>query len=374
MESGRPSVPPYVAGPLQLSPFRALSLAPRRVGDPASARAFARPYRGVQQRLQTWEKRGLATRDELPALYLHEYSDSGLTVRGLVGTLDLSRLATTPEERQVFPHEGVHPQQVVELAERMSTMRLNPAPILLVHHGSAAVRAVSAQVRTATPDREYVDHTGQQHRIWPIRDPEQLATIGTELRGARLLVADGHHRYAASVALHDEDPGPTHSDGLVMIIDQDETPLFLGAIHRLFHGVRLGDLVEAARSSGAQVTPYEDTEAAVAALAPDTLVLTDGKEWAAVRLEMPAGHAVVQLVEGALLERLPKRPSKITYAHALDRALDEVKPGRVTAALLPAVELDLVFAVVRAGGLLPEKATSFQPKPNLGSFIRLLDG
>jgi len=46
---------------------------------------------------------------------------------------------------------------------------------------------------------------------------------------------------------------------------------------------------------------------------------------------------------------------------------------RITAALLPAVELDLVVDVVRAGGLLPEKATSFQPKPSLGSFIRLLD-
>jgi hypothetical protein len=129
----------------------------------------------------------------------------------------------------------------------------------------------------------------------------------------------------------------------------------------------------AAASAGARVTACADPDGAVAALAPDTLVLTDGKAWATVTLEVPAGHAVVQLVEGALLERLPKRPSKITYAHSLPRALDEVKPGRVTAALLPAVELDLVIAVVRAGGLLPEKATSFQPKPSLGSFIRLLD-
>ncbi len=373
MESGRPTVPPYVAGPLQLSPFRALSLAPRRVGDPASARAFARPYRGVPQRLQTWQKRGLATRDDLPALYLHEYSDSGLTVRGLVGTLDLSRLATTPSERQVFPHEGVHPQQVVELAARMSTMRLNPAPILLVHRGPAAVREVSRQVRTAPPDREYVDHAGQQHRIWAVRVPEHVDAIGSALAGARLLVADGHHRYAASVSLHDREPGTAHSDGLAMIIDQDETPLFLGAIHRLLHGVRLADLVAAATAAGAEVTARRDPDAAVAALAADTMVLTDGREWATVRVEVPPGHAVVQLVEGALLERLPKRPSKIGYAHSLAQALDAVKPGRVTAALLPAVELDLVIDVVRAGGLLPEKATSFQPKPSLGSFIRLLD-
>ena len=93
MESGLPTVPPYVAGPLQLMPFRAYSLAPRRVGDPASARAFARPYRGVPQRLETWRKRGLASRDEEPSLYLHEYSDSGLTVRGLVGCIELSRAA-----------------------------------------------------------------------------------------------------------------------------------------------------------------------------------------------------------------------------------------------------------------------------------------
>jgi uncharacterized protein (DUF1015 family) len=165
MESGPPAVPPYVAGPLRLTPFRALALAPRRVGDPASARAFARPYRGVAHRLQTWERRGLATRYDEPALYLHEYSDSGLTVRGLVGCLDLSRRTDRVEDARVFPHEGVHQQQVTELAERMGTMGVNPAPILLVHRGPEAVREVSRKVRTGSPDQEYVDRAGQQHRV-----------------------------------------------------------------------------------------------------------------------------------------------------------------------------------------------------------------
>jgi uncharacterized protein (DUF1015 family) len=373
MESGRPTVPPYVAGPLQLSPFRALSLAPRRVGDPASARVFARPYRGVAQRLQTWQRRGLAVHDETPALYLHEYSDSGLTVRGLVGTLDLSHLASDPEDQRIFPHEGVHPPQVKELAARMATMRLNPAPILLVHRGPAAIREISQKVRTGAPDREYVDHAGQQHRVWAIRDPDQQAAISEALAEARLLVADGHHRYAASVALHTREPGPVHRDGLAMVIDQDETPMFLGAIHRLLHHTRLPDVTEAALAAGAQVERVEDPDDALAALAPDTLVLTDGEAWATVRVDVPPGSAMVQLVDATLVAGLHRRPSKVTYAHTLTRALEEVKPGRITAALLPAVELDLVVDVVRAGGLLPEKATSFQPKPSLGSFIRLLD-
>jgi len=373
MESGLPTVPPYVAGPLRLAPFRALSLAPRRVGDPASARVFARPYRGVPQRLETWIKRGLATRDDEPAVYLHEYSDSGLTVRGLVGCLDLSHPASSAADRRIFPHEGVHPRQVTELANRMGTMRINPAPILLVHRGPVAIREVSRKVRTGTPEREYVDHAGQQHRVWAITDPAYLDVIDEVLADAQLLVADGHHRYAAYVALQHREPSEAHRSGLAMVIDQDETPLFLGAIHRLLHGTTLEHLLTAASVTGAEVRTIEGEEA-VAALAPDTLVLTDGRGWATVRLDVPEGSAMVQLVDSVLLAGLPRRPSRVGYAHSVAQALEEVRPGRVTAVLLPAVDLDLVVDVVATGALLPEKATSFQPKPSLGSFIRLLDG
>jgi Protein of unknown function (DUF1015) len=377
METGRPTVPPYVAGPLQLMPFRAYSLAPRRVGDPASARLFARPYRGVPQRLESWCKRGLAAREPEPSLYLHEYSESGLTIRGLVGCLDISRTTTAPEMGQVFPHEDVHPKQVTELASRMATMRVNPAPILLVHRGPAAIRDVSRKVRTVSPEREFVDHGGQQHRIWPITEGHHVEEIRAGLADARLLVADGHHRYAAYLALHTREPVAAHRTGLAMVIDQDETPMFLGAIHRLLHGVKLHDLVAAASAAGAHVRTIEegvDQGEAVAALAPDTLVLTDGRTWATVGVDLPEGTAMVQRVDDVLLGGLARRPSRVGYAHSVGQELEQVKPGRVTAALLPAVELDLVMSVVRSGALLPEKATSFQPKPNLGNFIRPLDG
>ena len=372
MESGPPTAPPYVAGPLQLTPFRALSLAPRRVGDPASARAFARPYRGVPQRLAGWERRGLASRDAQPALYLHEYSDSGLTVRGLVGCLDVSHHASSLEDCQIFPHEGVHPQQVDELASRMNEMRLNPAPILLVHRGPAEIRELSLRVRSTVPGRQYVDHAGQQHRVWSITDREQQEAAEAALAHARLLVADGHHRYAAYVALDAAHPTPAHRRGLAMVIDHEDTPLFLGAIHRILHGSRLRDLVSAAQAAGALVG-YIDQADAVTELGPDTLVLTDGARWATVRLEVPHGSAAVQLVDDVLLAAQERPPHKVAFAHSLAQAMDQVRPGQVTAVLLPAVDLDVVLDVVRTGGLLPEKATSFQPKPSLGSFIRLLD-
>jgi uncharacterized protein (DUF1015 family) len=372
MESGPPTVTPYVAGPLQLTPFRALSLVPRRVGDPASARVFARPYRGVPHRLAVWQRCGFADHDSKPALYLHEYSDSGLTVRGLVGCLDVSRRASGVADCQIFPHEGVHPQQVDELAARMEEMRVNPAPILLVNRGPASIRELSRQLRETRPHQEYTDFAGQEHRVWAITDPKQEESVAAALADARLLVADGHHRYAAYVALQARSSSRAHHRGLAMVIDHEDTPLFLGAIHRILHGVRLSDLVTSARTAGAVVDVIGGADA-VTHLARDTLVLTDGDQWATVRLVVPPGCAAVQLVEGVLLAGLPRTPQKVGFAHSLPQAMEQVRPGQVTAALLPAVDLDMVLDVVRAGGLLPEKATSFQPKPSLGSFIRLLD-
>ena len=90
--------------------------------------------------------------DERPALYLHEYTAGGITVRGLVGALDVSHRATAPDQVAVFPHEGIHPDQADELAERMAEMEMNPAPILLVHAGPAAAREILRQVRTREPD------------------------------------------------------------------------------------------------------------------------------------------------------------------------------------------------------------------------------
>src|SRR3954470_12282581 len=116
--------PPYLAGPLSLHPFRAQLLQPSRIGDPASGRLFARPFHSVAGRLQQWEHRGRISTDQHPALYVHEYTSGGATVRGIVGALDLSRRAATRDASVVFPHEGIHPAQADELADRMEEMGL----------------------------------------------------------------------------------------------------------------------------------------------------------------------------------------------------------------------------------------------------------
>lgn len=371
MDSPAVVPPPPVARPLRLRPFRGLMLAPARIGDPASARAFARPYKDVAARLARWEQRGQVLRDGVPAVYLHEYSAGGITVRGLVGALDLSHLGTEPGDRVIHPHEGIHPSQTAELAERMDEMRMNPAPILLVQHGTSAARDLVHRLLATPPAHAYTDRAGQQHRLWPITEPQHLTELDDALAGTRALIADGHHRYAAYLRLQQRHPGTPHDLGLAMLVDQDETPLFLGAIHRVLVGPTLPELGAAAERTGAVVRTLRE-DAAVAALAPDTLVATDGVAWATIRLPVTPGRAAVELLHHELVPALPAPPERIGYHHRVDDAHTHARRSSGVAVLMPAPDFDVVLSIVASGRLLPEKATSFQPKPSLGVLIRSL--
>ena len=371
MESSAVVTPPYVGGPLRLLPFRALMLTPTRIGDPSSARAFARPYRDVAARLERWRSQGHLHRDPDVALYLHEYTVGGLTIRGLVGLLDVSRRATLPQDRAILPHEGIYPGQADDLADRMSEMGLNPAPILLVHRGPAQLRAILTGVQQHTPDHEFTDRLGQHHRIWAIRESSDLAEIAEHLAGETALIADGHHRYAAYLRLQKRDPGGPCDYGLAMLVDQEDTPLFLGAIHRVLVGTSIDDVHAAADAVGMQFAEVSEA-AAVAALGPDQLVVTDADRWAVVTVAVPPDRTAVQLLHDRLIPALPYGPRSMTYHHTVEDALSKLTPEVGVAVLMPAPLVDRVLSIVRDDRLLPEKATSFQPKPTLGVLIRSL--
>ena len=370
MDTGAVVTPPYVGRPLRLAPFHGVRLNPRRIGDPAAGRLLSRPYRAVAARLTQWQERGQLRRDDEPALYLHEYTAAGLTVRGLVGALDISHRADGPEDRAVLPHEGIHPVQADELADRMTELQLNPAPILLVHRAPHEVRAIVHRVLAGPPIDDFVDRNDQRHRVWSIRDPQLLGAIDEALAPSQALIADGHHRYAAYLRMQRRSPGGPTDRGLAMLVDQEDTPLFLGPIHRTLTGVGLDDLAAAAEVVGAGFD-LVDKSAAVHALGPATLAATDGRRWATVKLHLPDDRAAVEQLHDDLVPALPRGPQRIEYHHSVETTLDHLRRDSV-AVLMPAPDVDLVLKIAADDRLLPEKATSFQPKPSVGVLIRSL--
>lgn len=370
MDASAAVPPPYVAAPLHLHPFRAHVLQASRVGDPAAARLFARPYRAVAERFGAWREKGHLTSDTGTAVYLHEYTASGITVRGWVGALDLTRRVHGPEDRGVLPHEGVHPEQTTELADRMAEIRIDPAPILLLHRAAPELADLTRRVASRTPTWELQDRAEQRHRIWAVRDEVDQSVLNASL--GRALLADGHHRYAAYLQLQARHPGSAADHGLVMVVDQHDTPLFLGPIHRVLVGTTLDDLVAGAERAG--LPTREVTSPGYDHLAAATAVATDGERAVALPLPVTSEHepTMVERIHRDLVPALAHAPREVLYRHSVEETVNALRTHQGVALLLPAPTYEQVLATAEAGRLLPEKATSFQPKPSVGLLMRSL--
>lgn len=346
-----------------LRPFRALRLANSYVGDPASHRVFARPYRSVPARLREWRRKRHLILDDAPAVYVHEYTSAGVTIRGVVALVDLPTSHDT-----IFPHEGIQEAQMQQLAHRMEEMTLNPAPILLMHRGPESVRRVLQETTRREPQFVYTDRGDQLQRIWRITDPATIRTLCADLAGTHAVIADGHHRYAAARQLQEQNPGTGWDQTLIMLVDQTDTPLQLCAIHRTVPRLCLDAVAECASENGDLFSLHDSSHSALAKL-DHALVLHDGQAWATLT---PAAHQkhrmMICWLHEDLLPQWQVADSRLVFHHSATDAIARASHG--VSILLPAPTFDQVDQSALSGHLLPQKATSFQPKPHLGVLMR----
>jgi uncharacterized protein (DUF1015 family) len=322
-------------------------------------------YDEAAGRLRSWQDAGVVVRDPSPALYVYEQRVGTARLCGLVGSLGLD-----PSAQVVLPHEDVMPWPVDDRYDLMRATEADLEPILLAYSGGGAASDAVDAARDGEPWVVATTDDGAEHVVWRIADPVTLAEIAADLSGREALIADGHHRYAAYLRMQRRSPGGPTDRGLAMLVDQEDTPLFLGPIHRILTGVGLDDLATAAEVVGARLD-LVDQAAAVHALGPATLVATDGRRWATVKLHLPEDRAAVEQLHDDLVPALPRGPQRIEYHHSVDATLSHLRKDSV-AVLMPAPDVDLVLKIAADDRLLPEKATSFQPKPSVGVLIRSL--
>lgn len=359
-------MPSPTAGPLDLAPFHALRLSGPRVGDPRLMRLLARPRDRDHRVVEGWIRRGLAVRDETASLHLHEYGAGRSRVRGLVGALDISRTATPGGAAAVLPHERVQDRQTRDLASRLVTTTLDPAPLLLVQRSPAALRALLRQVREQPPTHQFLDRHGQTHRLWPLERADLVAEASGLLAPTTAVLADGHHRYAAH-QLRLASSSETDGRALAMVIDQDDLPLRIGAIHRVLGGTRLDEVVRAARTTGFTTEDADETSAP-AFLEDDWLVLADGRQAVAVR--HPTDQVPSRSLHDRLLPAIEGRPRILGHEHDVDQAVARARASAGVATLLPRPSLASIEQAVASGNGLPEKTTWFSPKPTPGAVLR----
>jgi uncharacterized protein (DUF1015 family) len=350
---------------------------PRDAGD--------RKYTAARDTLAGWLADGVWEPEQRPAVYPYHqtYRIDGREVTR-VGLIALGRV-TDYARGEVLPHERTHagPKE-----DRMRLLEATGADtgllFMLVSDPGRELLALSTP--PGAPIAEAQDLRGERHRLWRVDDADAIARAQRLLARARVIIADGHHRYETAVEYARRHPG--RDDKLMAFFSMEAPGLTIFPNHRLVHGVQdfaLSRLLTsaprwfdvAALGDPAAFRPTNRVLAVVTAdgaarltLRPDAF---DAVPWPARTSRAWRELAVSILHEGVLKPFLDITDAKLDAKTYVDYTADSqeairlAREGRYQAVFLIApTTLEELEAVVGGGEVLPQKSTHFYPK--------LLDG
>jgi len=371
-------------------------------------------YDQAAARLDQWRATGVLEQEARPAFYAYRQAYRGPAGEELVrwGLTGMVRVAAY-REGIVFPHERTLPKPREDRLNLLRATRTHLSPVFGLHFdATASLDDVLAGACQGPPAIAITDQDGVDHRLWVLTDPDLLTAVRTALGPARIVIADGHHRYETALAFRDEqrervgdDPAAPWNYVMMVLVDLNSRGLTVLATHRILRQTPLSaaDLVH--RLEGAFALAPVDLAgqnaagallAALEALGPEPgfavytgggrgwlARLADHKAWNAVTAGKPdpwRGLDVTVLHELALPRaagldaEAQGSGTYLGYTRDAAEAVAAVDSGQGQAAFLvrptPAAA---VRDIALAGFSMPQKSTYFYPKLLTGLVLAPLD-
>jgi uncharacterized protein (DUF1015 family) len=163
-------------------------------------------YNAVAQTLNEWQTQGVLERDGTAAIYFlaHQF-----TLKGGEQKLRLGFFALT--ELQDFASGDIRPHERTLDApkeDRLKLMlachaQLSPIFALYTQTRQTANHMLEVAVEGLAPFIEMEQDNGDECRLWRITDRELIQKVQQEMKDQSLLIADGHHRYEATLNYRD---------------------------------------------------------------------------------------------------------------------------------------------------------------------------
>ena len=372
----------YAIDPRNL--IRVLANRPEEGDDEKSSLVRAQTF------LAQWRRAGVIIQDEDPALYVLRQrfmvGDVEKVRTGVFAALDLDRAAFS----DVLPHEetlaGRH-HEVTRVADTTG-VQLEPISLLVDDDKGRMMRALSAELEEEPDVRFIVDDV--THEVWVVDDETTCARVGQLLSSTTLMIADGHHLFAAAKARAES--SDVVSRLAVFLTPADDPGVFILPTHRVMQGAAPLDVDEFI----AQLGDGFEVETLPSDISLDAII----------NLENPQLHFGIVTAQGnfrvtpapAVVEQLLKEHApdpeiaypdttvldvgilsvavalggaeraRVRYARETDYIAEAVArgEGRTVGLLVRAPSVAQVLATARAGHVLPPKSTAFRPRLTTG--------
>jgi uncharacterized protein (DUF1015 family) len=377
-------------------------------GDDAYARA--------NQHFREWIEQGVLISEQHPAIY--PYSQQ-YTVPGQSGVKKVRKGFIALLRLEDYDRRVVHRHEETlsgPKADRLSLLRATRAhfgQIFLIYSDPAGeIESMLDAASSENPWEQAEDEYGTVHSVWQVAKTEDVSAVVDAMRGKKLVIADGHHRYETALAFRNEcrarNPQDDHAEYVMATFVRMQTPgLTILPTHRVIHSLASfswdslstsarqafewtestlpPDAREAARVIAERITPDGRPCFGVYAGPGRLAVLRLRKDFdlagALPDLEPPLRGLDVVVLHRYILERTlgidreaVREEKNVHYVREIDAALAAVDRNEAQVCfLLNATPIATVMDAALAGLVMPQKSTDFYPKLLSGLTIYWLD-
>ena len=204
-------------------------------------------YNAVAQLFQDWQGQGVFVRDEAPAIYFltHRFTLKGGDEKVRQGFFALSRLEDF-STGVIRPHEKTLDAPKEDRLRLMlaSQAQLSPIFTLYAQPKQTINRMLATAVEGVAPFLEVTQDNGDVCSLWRIVDVELIKKLQQDMNDQPLLIADGHHRYEATLnyrnQMRDQHPQHTGREAfnyvMVYFANMNDDNVVILPTHRLVRG------------------------------------------------------------------------------------------------------------------------------------------
>ena len=376
-------------------------------------------YQRAKIYLDKWLNKGILLKEKQEALYLYEQEfklrDERKKRLGLIARVKLEEFSS----RKVLPHEKTFPKHKIDRLNLLRETNTNTGQIFLLYKDDdrTVLRAVEEAMEKAELGAEVKDEDYFIHRLWIIKEKEDIQRIQEAMADKVLIIADGHHRYETSLNYQKElfekqkevkgdepfhyvmmtlfrldDPGlvilPTYrlvkgldklsEEGLKKLL----SPYFEISEMHWFDPSDKSTLEEVQR----RIQEENHTFAALISLFKKIFIfhlksedildkeIKEQKSGEWKQLDVAILHSLIIDKLEALASGPFSQEDNVSYIRNLEQGLKKVEQGEFQMIiLLKPVSLSQIRKVVENGELMPHKSTDFFPKLKSGLVMNSLD-
>ncbi|MBU1863784.1 MAG: DUF1015 domain-containing protein [Candidatus Omnitrophica bacterium] len=160
-------------------------------------------YRKAAERFRDWKEHSILVKEEEPSFYVyaqrfkHPETSECFERTGFFTLVKLEK----HYENAIFPHEKTLSAPKVDRLNLMKTTQAQFSPVFgLYDDEKNQADAVFQTVKESKPLYDtYHDYDGTEHIMWRVSNQKHTAALNDILKEQKIIIADGHHRYATAL-------------------------------------------------------------------------------------------------------------------------------------------------------------------------------